>query len=397
MTDLLLSALALVAALAALAGLYALRWRDYRLTPSPSQARVQSQEGISILLPVTHLTERTEACIRELRKQDYPTCEIIVIEERPRKESRDELKRLKVLYPGLRYTAVPLSSRHIDRRKMAITLGFRAAYHPWVVLTQEDCVPAGPAWLATLAQHFGPETDIVTGYANYADTGCRRTRNAILERLLRQLHGAQALRRGTPYTADACNLAIRRDFFLQSGGFQDSLRAPFGCLPLFVGHHGTRDNVRASMCAEGTVLQKMPTAHALCNERLSTCETARYYTPRGKHYRLRAGAASTCNYALWGICLARAAEQAIRIATGGGYRPDILAADALLLLCLAFAVALPVVLLRRNTKALGERHFGAATLQWFALTRPVKNLVLRMTCLSLRRSWGRSPLPAQDD
>jgi len=386
-------------ALAALAGMYVFRWRDYRLFSqiSPSRSSETPPPGISIVLPAKHLSERTDECLAELMKQEYPVFEVIVVEELPTKEAADHLKQLKKTYPSLRYTAVPVSSRYIDRRKMALTLGVRAAHHPWVVFTQDDCKPASPHWLDSLARHFDQEANIVIGYANYADTGTRRAGYAILVRLCRQLQGMRAMQKGNPFTADACNLAIRKDFFLGSGGFQNTLRFPFDSLPLFVARFGTHGGTRAEMNAESTVLQELPSSHDLRTESLGHCEAGRHSSRRGKRFALRDSAASVCCCLFWWTVVIHMALRACETLLSQEYTLRCFAFDGPLLVGGIMAIALPALLLRKSTNALEERGFGGFMILWHELARPVKNISLRLFCLSLRRHWCRSPLPAQQD
>jgi len=82
---------------------------------------------------------------RSLEQADEATKrEVIVVAGKGRKESEALLERLRPQYPDLRITFVPDSSRRMNRRKIALTLGVKAATHNQIVIFD------------TLTQHFTP-------------------------------------------------------------------------------------------------------------------------------------------------------------------------------------------------------------------------------------------------
>lgn len=404
-----------------LAGMYALRWRDCRLTDAPAPAATSdgAAAGISVVVAVKHLSPQTETCVAELMKQEYADFEVIVVEECPQKDSKDEWERLQRTFPGLRHSAVPASSRYIGRRMMALTLGFRAAHKPWVVIAEADATPASPHWLATLAAHFDAETRIVTAYSNYADDGSRRARRAIGERLMRQLHAHHAAAHAGAIGTEDANVAIRKDFFLACGGFQHSLRLPFGCVPLFVSRYGTTENTRSVLLPEATLLQDFPHPAQLRARRIESAEVQRRSPRPAGRYALRNAAATASTYLVVAAAIAHVAFRIldccmnlalpflmqatvptahpvpIAAATPSEVYPPVnLAFDIPLLLCLAAALLLPYLLLRKATTRLGERQFGAFTLLWYALASPFRTLSRRIACLRLRSHWTRPTHPA---
>ena len=65
--------------------------------------------------------------------------EIIVVANKGRKESEALLERLRPQYPELRITFVPDSSRRMNKRMIALTLGVKAATHDRVMLIDTRC------------------------------------------------------------------------------------------------------------------------------------------------------------------------------------------------------------------------------------------------------------------
>ena len=65
--------------------------------------------------------------------------EVIVVADKGRKESEALLERLRPQYPALRITFVPDSSRRMSKRKIALTLGVKAATYDRVMLIDTQC------------------------------------------------------------------------------------------------------------------------------------------------------------------------------------------------------------------------------------------------------------------
>ena len=70
----------------------------------------------------------------ELFKQDYPDFEVVVVDDASTDETRDILNLYAERYPRLYSTYVPSDACALSRRKLAITLGFKAVRNDYVVL-----------------------------------------------------------------------------------------------------------------------------------------------------------------------------------------------------------------------------------------------------------------------
>ncbi|MBR1733488.1 MAG: glycosyltransferase [Alloprevotella sp.] len=171
----------LTAACLCLAVLYRTRWRDYSLPArlARTEKAAGGQPRIAVVIPTADQGAQLAENLPDIFAQEYPDFEVIVADEGSTDDTPEVLEALRQQYDNLRTTSVPATSRYIDRRKLAIALGIRAAHAPWVVLTRADCAPVSRQWLATLARNFTDGTDLVQGYANYADNHTATARRAI--------------------------------------------------------------------------------------------------------------------------------------------------------------------------------------------------------------------------
>ena len=76
---------------------------------------------------------------------------VIVVDDNSTDDTPDILKRMQLDYPNLYTTFLPASS-HRKRRRLALTLGAKAADCDWVALADIDYVPENEEWLSRLLQ-----------------------------------------------------------------------------------------------------------------------------------------------------------------------------------------------------------------------------------------------------
>ena len=109
---------------------------------------------LSVLLTVQDNARELEQHLPAMLTQDYPAgFEVIVVVGKGEDDTDDVLKKLSATYPNLYTTFIPDSSRYMSRKKLAVTLGVKAARHEWILMTEASCQPASDQWLKTMARH----------------------------------------------------------------------------------------------------------------------------------------------------------------------------------------------------------------------------------------------------
>ncbi|MBQ6033078.1 MAG: glycosyltransferase, partial [Prevotella sp.] len=130
-------------------------------------------------------------------EQDYPAAyEVIVVVSKGEDDTDDVLKRLQSKYQHLYVTFIPDSSRYMSRKKLAVTLGVKAAHHAWICMTEPTSQPSSKNWLRRMAQGCTEENDMVVGYTNYDDNTSAYKR---FETLYNQLYLFRSALKGTAY------------------------------------------------------------------------------------------------------------------------------------------------------------------------------------------------------
>ena len=83
--------------------------------------------------------------------QDYPGgFEVIVVVASDGDDTAGVIESYSKV-PNFYATYVPKSSRYMSRRKLAVTLGVKAAKHEWVLLTDAACCPVTDKWIGNMS------------------------------------------------------------------------------------------------------------------------------------------------------------------------------------------------------------------------------------------------------
>ena len=93
-----------------------------------------------------------------------PGYEVIVVDESSTDNTDDVLKLMKLQYPQLYTTFLPKPDIHVVRRRLALTIGVKAAKSEWIIFTTIGFAPTDETWLQAIADNLDSTTALMTGY-----------------------------------------------------------------------------------------------------------------------------------------------------------------------------------------------------------------------------------------
>ena len=251
----------------------------------------QQLPPLTVIIPAHNQATALRRHLPAILAQDYELFEVIVINTGSTDDTKDVIERFELQHANLHHSFTPLSARDISLDRLALTLGFRAANYEWVVITHADCEPASPNWLTRIgetivAPQCGPqskrlkgEPDIVVGQAVYA--GSRHSWLGLKSdfwRLWTDFSAFDHLLTGhAAIGADGCNLAYRKQFFLEHQGFSDHHNLELGAEDLLVNHNSKPGNTALMLTPSATIVQDpLPDERTWKKQRLFACETRRH-------------------------------------------------------------------------------------------------------------------------
>jgi glycosyltransferase involved in cell wall biosynthesis len=184
-------------------------------------------------------------------EQDYPNFEVVVVNDSSTDHTEDLLSEMSVRYKHLRYTSIPVNEKFAHGKKLALTIGLKAAKHDHVVLTDADCYPVSDQWLQMMASNLTGEKQIVLGYGGYEQG--RGLLNLIIryETVFTAIQYFSRAIKGRPYMGVGRNLAYEKALFFKNKGFAGHYHLASGDDDLFVNQHANERNTAVVVSKEG--------------------------------------------------------------------------------------------------------------------------------------------------
>ena len=231
-------------------------------------------------------TENLHELLQTVLRQDYPAAfEVIVINEGESADVRDTVGMLRTSHPNLYLTFTPEGVVNLSRKKLALTLGIKAARYDIAVLTTSAVEIESDQWLRRMTRPFdaGSQTEIVLGFA-YIDPeedehgGRRRRAFDYVADSVRWLSVAIA---GKPFRGTEYNIAYRRELFLRNKGFARSLNLHYGDDDIFISQIARGDNTVVELSEDSIVRLRQGNHPRLFSERvLRRCFTESFVRRR---------------------------------------------------------------------------------------------------------------------
>lgn len=185
--------------------------------------------SVSIIIVAKNESENLEKNLPSILTQDYPNFEVIVVNDGSTDESDVLLKRLEQDNAHLYHTFSPvLRDRAFGRRKLALTIGIKAAKNDVLLFTEADCAPISNQWISTMMAPLTEDKDIVIGYCFQEKEKGFFRRLARFDNLLFSLQYLSKAIRGKAFAGVYRNIAYRKHLFFDNKGFSSCLNIENG-------------------------------------------------------------------------------------------------------------------------------------------------------------------------
>ena len=240
-------------------------------------------EPVSVIICARNEAQNLENHLPVILEQDYPDFEVIVVDDRSTDNTPEILERYKKKYPGLVTSRVNDDAKLVSSKKLAQTLGIKAAKNDLLVLTDADCAPVSSLWLRKMQAQFHLDTEIVLGYGGY------RKRRGFLDKLIRYdtlftaMQYLSFAKAGIPYMGVGRNLAYRKTLFLRNKGFASHSHIASGDDDLFINETARRKNTRICIDKESKTLSLPETTFSgWVKQKRRHLTTGKLYKPKHK-------------------------------------------------------------------------------------------------------------------
>ncbi len=212
------------------------------------------QPPVSVIICARNESDNLHRFLPLILEQEYAEYEVIVVNDGSCDDTEDVIKNLQKIYHNLYITNIPQDTRIISHKKLAITVGVKAAKNEILLFTDADCRPLTPNWISTIVRNFDGQTEFVLGHGNYYKEHGFISKMVSYDTLTIAMQYMGFALLGYPYMGVGRNMAYRRSTFFNHKGFAGFLHIASGDDDLLINAFGKKHNTRIEPSCEAETL-----------------------------------------------------------------------------------------------------------------------------------------------
>lgn len=252
--------------------------RPLRRAKKRTQPETKQYPPVSIVVYAKNESENLQTNLPSLLKQDYPDYEVIVVNDGSTDESDNILKTFEQEYGHLYHTYIPQDIKYLSRKKLALTVGIKAAKNSIILFTEANCKPLSPDWITSFANAYTDKPEIVLGFCAYEQKSGFMHQLIAYDNLLSGLQYISSALKNHSFTGNGRNLSYRKELFFQHKGYQKTLSLHAGDDDLFINQAANKRNTRVVYSPESiTQMQEVDRYKIWREMKVSRAATQRYY------------------------------------------------------------------------------------------------------------------------
>lgn len=247
--------------------------------PDTVVSNSKSLPPVSVIICAKNEASNLERFLPLVLAQNYPEFQVVVVNDCSEDRSEEVLEALRQKHKHLYFTNVKSDPIYRHGKKLAVTLGIKAAKYEHLVFTDADCRPAGENWLRSMAQHFSDDKQIVLGISPYECSKGFLGQVIAYETLQTAIAYISSALRCKTYMGVGRNMAYTKTLFYDNNGFSGHTHLLSGDDDLFINKAASKDNVAVELSSEA-VVYSVPETY--WNEWF---KQKRRHLTTGKHYK----------------------------------------------------------------------------------------------------------------
>ncbi len=198
--------------------------------------------GVSVIICSRNEENNLKKFIPKLLNQNHENFEIIVVIDRTWDNSIEFLNELKKTNNNIKIVNLKDNGTDHFGKKLALTLGIKAAKYEHLIFTDADCYPSSEYWISEMTSGFTDDKQIVLGASTYA------SKKGFLNKLVRFDTAQIAInylgyaKSSIPYMGVGRNLAYNKKVYENVSGFKSHYHIESGDDDLFINQVSTPSN-----------------------------------------------------------------------------------------------------------------------------------------------------------
>src|SRR4030095_12930501 len=187
-----------------------------------SQPSSSSLPGVSVIIAVRNGSPEFRQHLYDILQQDYPTLELIVVDDHSEPSKRKELEEFMSILPGANLILSKGSGK-----KQALMTGIENAKYEFILFTDADCSPSSKFWIKKMIEK-SYNHGAVLGYSPYLKLNGWLNLFIRFETLMTGMQYLSWGMMGRPYMAVGRNVLYARELLLEKNPFQNHTDIPYG-------------------------------------------------------------------------------------------------------------------------------------------------------------------------
>jgi glycosyltransferase involved in cell wall biosynthesis len=202
---------------------------------------------VSLVIYARNEAKNLEKYLPDILEQAYPCYEVVVVDDCSSDDTENLLKRIRSQYKHLYSTYVPPDSRNAARKKLALTLGIKAAHYDSLLFLDAGSHPVSPDWLRLMARHFVGKKTIVLGFSALDECPFRY---AVYDYFFSGLQMMALALVNRAYMGNGKNLGYSKNEFMRQRVFSDFNFLETGDDDLLISELAGPDNVAVELSSD---------------------------------------------------------------------------------------------------------------------------------------------------
>ena len=207
-------------------------------------------QPVSIIVCARSEYDNLQLLLPVLLNQQYPDYEIVIVDDASWDKTTPYLEELHTNEPRVKAVFITDEmKKNTKGKKLALTLGIKAAKNELLLFTDADCIPNSEHWISEMVQpyHIDSKIEIVLGYSPFAKRNNLVNLMAQQENLLTASSYMGYALNHNPYMGVGRNLSYRKSLFFSVKGFANHHHIASGDDDLFVQDAANSSNTAVCM------------------------------------------------------------------------------------------------------------------------------------------------------
>lgn len=238
---------------------------------------------VSVIVVANNEFKSLVKLIPVLLTQDYPTFEIILVDDRSYDETYEHFLAFSKTESRLKFLRVDETIETSSAKKFALTLAIKAAKYDDLVFIDADCMPTSEFWLHGMAFGFVNKKQITIGISPYQEEKTFLNKLIQFETGLTALNYISFALANIPYMAVGRNWGFKKQLFIDTKGYHPFNKIKGGDDDLFLQKIATAQNTSIVLDPSAYVVSAPKTTWTdWLEQKKRHYSVSKYYIPKIK-------------------------------------------------------------------------------------------------------------------